>query len=396
MTDFLILILLLSALAIGFFWGRRGAAARLKRDQIAPVWDRAYFKGLNLLLNEQPDAAIDAFIEALEVNSDTLETHLALGNLLRRQGEVDRAIRIHQNLLARPGLSINQQHQAQFELARDYIKAGVFDRSEKLLRELIETSPEIRDVCLEYLIEIYREEQEWEKAIKSVEHLAGRRFSKVAAKWRNCQAHFCCELAEAALQLDDKLNARRYLKSALAYDKNSVRASLALGNIEFQQGNDKEAIRALKKIATQDPDFIGESIELLSQCFERLQDEMGFERHLKQLLELHPTNSVILALTQRIQKTQGDIAAAEFIGNQLKVRPSLRGVNRLLDFYVDNSKERAKGNLELLKDLIDQLLAAKPSYRCVQCGFTGNHLHWLCPSCKSWSTVRAIKGVEGE
>ncbi len=396
MTDFLILFLFLVALAIGFLWGRRGASVKLKRDRIAPVWDQAYFKGLNLLLNEQPDAAIDAFIEALEVNSDTLETHLALGNLLRRQGEVDRAIRIHQNLLARPGLTTSQQHQAQFELARDYIKAGVFDRAEKLLRELIESSPEIRDVCLEHLVEIYREEKEWEKAIKAVEHLVGRRFSKVPEKWRNSQAHFCCELAESSLEVDDYLSARRYLKSALGYDRNLVRASLIWGRLEKQLGNDKEAIKILKKIPTQDPDFINETIELLAQCFERLGDKAGFERYLRQLLEYHPGNSVILALTTLIQKNQGDIAAADFIGTQLKSRPSLRGVSRLLDFYLDNSKEQAKDNLGLLKDLIDQLLEAKPNYRCVQCGFNGNHLHWLCPSCKSWNTVRAIKGVEGE
>jgi len=395
MPDFLMILLLVIAIGIGYFLGRHNVRKK-QIDVAAKALDKSYFKGLNLLLNEQPDAAIDTFIEALEVNSDTLETHLALGNLLRRQGEVDRAIRIHQNLLARPGLTVSQQHHSQFELARDYIKAGLFDRAERLLQELVEMSPELRDTCLEHLVEIYRDEKEWEKAINAVEHLVGRRFSKTPTKWRCAQAHFCCELAEQAVERNDYLSARRHLKASLNYDKNLVRASLLWGQLEYQLGNAREALKILKRIPQQDSDYLGEALQLFVKCYEALNDFQGLQKFLQHLQETHPSNSVILELTERIRQTQGDQAAAQFIGNQLKSRPSVRGVSKLLDFHLSHTKEKAHENLQLLKSLVDQLMATKPSYRCEHCGFTGNHLHWLCPSCKSWNTVKAIRGVEGE
>ena len=395
MPDLLIIILLVVAIGIGYFLGRHSVRKK-QIDVAAKALDKSYFKGLNLLLNEQPDAAIDTFIEALEVNSDTLETHLALGNLLRRQGEVDRAIRIHQNLLARPGLTVSQQHQSQFELARDYIKAGLFDRAERLLQELVELSPTLRDTCLEHLVEIYRDEKEWERAINAVEHLVGRRFSKTPQKWRCAQAHFCCELAEQALEKNDYLSARRHLKASLNYDKNLVRASLLWGQLEYRLGNAREALKILKRIPQQDSDYLGEALQLFVKCYEALNDFQGLQKFLQHLQDTHPSNSVILELTERIRQTQGDQAAAHYIGTQLKSRPSVRGVSKLLDFYLSHSKEKAQDNLQLLKLLVDQLMATKPSYRCEHCGFTGNHLHWLCPSCKSWNTVKAIRGVEGE
>lgn len=395
MFDILMLVLLVTAIAIGYFLGR--LSTRKKNEEYgANAFEKNYFKGLNQLLNEQPDAAIDTFIEALEVNSDTLETHLALGNLLRRQGEVDRAIRIHQNLLARPGLAPSQQHQAQFELARDYVRAGLLDRAERLFQELVEQSPELRDTCLEGLVEIYRDEKEWEKAITAAEHLVGRRFSKIEPKWRCAQAHFCCELAELALDRNDYLTARRYLKASLGYDRSLVRASLLWGQLEYQLGNSKDALKILKKIPQQDADFLSEALQLFVKCYEQLGDHQGLQKLLLQLQEEHPSNSIILELTERIRQTQGDMAAATYIGIQLKARPSVKGVSKLLDFYLNHSKEKAQENLRLLKELIDQILISKPTYRCGQCGFTGNQLHWLCPSCKSWSTVKAIRGVEGE
>lgn len=395
MSDWILLTLLLVAIAIGFFLGRRSAYKTLDFSA-GRIFDKNYFKGLNLLLNEQPDAAIDTFIDALEVNSDTLETHLALGNLLRRQGEVDRATKIHQNLLAHPSLTALQQQQAQLELARDYVSAGLLDRAERLFQELVESSSELKDTCLEHLIEIYRDEKEWERAINAVEQLVGRRFSKIPVKWRCAQAHFCCELAENALEKNDYLSARRHLKAALSYDKNLVRASLIWGQLEYQLGNSREALKILKRIPHQDPDYLAEALDLFVKCYEQIEDHQGLQKFLRQLQDSHPSNSLILELTERISQSQGEMAAASFIGNELKRRPSVKGVSKLLDFYLRHSKEKAQENLKLLKELVDQLIAGKPSYRCNHCGFTGNQLHWLCPSCKSWSTVKAIRGMEGE
>lgn len=397
MPDLLMLSLLVIAIAIGYFLGRTSTRNRNTSGKSLGIFNQSYFKGLNQLLNEQPDAAIDTFIEALEVNSDTLETHLALGNLLRRQGEVDRAIRIHQNLLARPGLSSSQQHHAQLELARDYVKAGLFDRAERLFLELVERSAELRQTCIEGLIEIYRDEKEWNKAIAAVDRLIHRRLSKAElARWRRAQAHFCCELAEQAMEQSDLFAARRHVRAALNYDRDLVRASLLWAQLEHEQGNNREAIKILRRVPQQDPDYVVEMLPLLVSCYEAQGDYDGLEKALEQLHENYPSNSIILELTERIRLSHGDMAAASYIASALKERPSARGVSRLLDFYIKHSKEKAQDNLRLLKELIDQIMISKPSYRCEQCGFTGNQLHWLCPSCKSWNTVKAIRGVEGE
>ncbi len=395
MPDLLMLGLLFVSIAIGYLLGRR-FSYQVSLDEKAPAYDKNYFKGLNLLLNEQPDAAIDTFIESLDVNSETLETHLALGNLLRRQGEVDRAIRIHQNLLARPGLTLNQQHLAQLELARDYVKAVLLDRAETLFKELVDQSDVLRDISLEHLIEIYQDEKEWAKAISTVELLAGKRLSKVPLKWRCAQAHFCCELAEIALEKNDYLSARRHLKAALNYDKNLVRASLIWGQLEYQLGNSREALKILKKIPQQDPNYLSEALDLFVKCYLQLDNHEGLRQYINQLQEEYPSNSLVLELTKIIRSSDGDFAAADYIGNQLKQRPSLQGLSQLLELYLENSKEKSQSNLLLLKQLVDQLIDKKPTYQCSQCGFTGNQLHWLCPSCKSWNTIKAIRGIEGE
>lgn len=387
--------LLFLSIAIGFFLGRR-FSSKTENEQQSSSFDKKYFKGLHLLLNEQPDAAIDTFIDSLEVNSETLEMHLALGNMLRRQGEVDRAIRIHQNLLARPGLSQSQQHHAQLELARDYVKAVLLDRAERLFKELVEQSDVLSNVCLEHLVEIYRDEKEWEKAIDAVDHLVGKRLSKVPIKWRSAQAHFCCELAETALDKNDYLRARRHLKSALNYDKNSVRASLLWGQLEYQLGNSREALKILKKIPQQDPDYIVEALPMFAKCYHQMNDVVGFRQWLMHLQEHFPSSSLVIEITKHIQQEEGDEVAAKYIGGQLKERPSLQGLSQLLDFYLANSSEKTQESLTILKQLIDELIEKKMAYQCQQCGFTGNQLHWLCPSCKSWNTIKAIRGIEGE
>ncbi len=396
MADAQLYLLILVAIACGFWMGRRSSRRTLKGESESAL-SAGYFRGLNFLLNEQADSTVDTFIEALEVNPDTLETHLALGNLLRRKGEVDRAIKVHQNLLARPSLNAGQLHLAQLELARDFIKAGLLDRAEGLLQELVESSVELKATCLEHLIEIYRDEKEWEKAIHAVNLLVGRRFSKMPQEWGVTQSHFCCELAELALDRNDYLSARRYLKQALGYDRSSVRASLLWGGLEHRLGHYKEALKILTRIPQQDADYLPEAVSLICDCYKALGDERGQYRFLEEALEECPSNSLVLMLADKIQEYRDDEAAAGFISSQLKERPSIKALSRLVDLHLANTENgTAKENLTLLKQMVDQLLAHKPGYRCNRCGFTGNQLHWLCPTCKSWGSVKAIRGVEGE
>ncbi|WP_295797971.1 lipopolysaccharide assembly protein LapB [uncultured Microbulbifer sp.] len=396
MSDLTFFIFIFAAIAIGWYLGRKSGKKKSARNDRSRALAQSYAQGLNYLLNERHDDAIEKFIDALEVSSATFDTHLALGNQLRKRGEHDQAIRVHQNLLARPSLNRISQQKAQLELARDYIAAGWLDRAERLLQELVETSSELRNTSLEYLVEVYRDEREWAKAIHAVNLLHGRRFKRLSPEWAPVQAHFCCELAEEAINGKDYLSARKHIDAALNYDRHSVRANLLLGRLEYILERPQEAIRVLERIPRQNPDYIPEILELLITCYDAIGDEKGLSRYLETLLKEHPSNSVLIALTDRIQKQQDEAAAAAFMGKQLAMRPSLRGLGYFLNLHSDSVEGRAKENLFLLKSLIDQLIASRPHYRCTNCGFSGNQLHWLCPSCKHWGSVRSVKGVEGE
>lgn len=394
MMDFGLFTLLLFAIAIGFFMGWR------YRDKRAHSDDRhssqSYFRGLNYLLNEQADGAMDAFIDALEVTPDTLDTHLALGNLLRRKGEIAKATKIHQNLLARPSLTTLQLHGAQLELARDFIKAGLLDRAEGLLQELVEANSQYKSEALEHLVEIYQDEREWTKAIHAANQLSHRRFGKNAHGRGRARAHFCCELAEQALEKKDVISARRYLRQALSYDRQSVRASLLWGSMEYQLGNYREALKLLQKVPVQDPEMVIESLDLVCECYGKLGDKRGLQRYLQELLTHYPSSSLVIRIAEEIRWAKGDHAAADFIAQQLRQRPTIKALIRLIELHLLHSEGPARENLQLLKQLMEQVLEAKPNYSCGQCGFTGNQLHWLCPGCKSWGTITAVTGVEGE
>ena len=247
-TLFLFLLLPVAALS-GWLIGRRDKPQIARRHgHELPL---GYIKGLNYLLDEQPDKAIDVFIQMLDVNSETVETHLALGSLFRRRGEVDRAIRIHQNLIARPTLNAEQRMHALNELGQDYMRAGLLDRAEALYAELVESGPHTIN-ALQQLIDIYQQEKDWEKAIESAR--------KLAFKTRKSQdtviAHYYCELAEQELRANETHKALKLIKKALATDSRCARASILEGDIEYRLGDVKSAIRAYRRVEDQDSDCL--------------------------------------------------------------------------------------------------------------------------------------------
>ncbi|WP_347329522.1 lipopolysaccharide assembly protein LapB [Marinimicrobium locisalis] len=394
MVDIGLFGLIVVAIAAGFFLGWRQRGRRLQED--TRHFGPKYFKGLSYLLNDQADSAVDAFIESLEVNPDTLETHLALGNLLRRRGEIAKATRIHQNLLARPSLTTPQLHEAQLELARDFIHAGLLDRAEGLLQELVEVNSQYKPEALGHLIEIYQDEKDWDKAIEAANQLNHRRFGRNNGARAIARAHFCCELAEDALERNDVLDARRRLQKALGYDRQSVRASLLWGQLEHSLGNEREALKALQRIPHQDPELLVESLDLVCACYERLGDHKGLQRYLEELLAQYPSSSLAIKMAEQVRWAKDDYAAADCIAEHLRRRPTIKMLNRLVELHLLHSEGRARDNLQLLKQLVDQVLEAKPSHHCRKCGFAGNQLHWLCPGCKTWGSITPITGVEGE
>ncbi len=379
----LLWLLLPLAAASGWLVARFEQKRQARRSFDLPS---AYFKGLNFLLNEQPDKAIEVFIRVLEVNSDTVETHLALGNLFRRRGEVERAIRIHQNLIARPTLDRDQRSQALLELGQDYLKAGLFDRAENLLLELAEIRAH-SEQALKLLLHIYLQEKEWEKAVSITHKLArvsGRNMDEMIAQ-------FYCELADQDYARKSYSAARGRLKQALQADDRCVRASMLLGDIAAQEGDYRKAIDNWRHIEEQDVHYLGEVAGRIAEGFKQLNDEQGLYDYFRDALQRHGGVSLALAFADVISSREGVEPAEKFVVEWLRRSPNVHGLHKLLELNLIRAPNSARNDLMLLKGIIEELRAQHLGYACGQCGFKGKSLHWLCPGCNRWNTIKPVR-----
>lgn len=382
--------LLLPVAAVSGWWvGRRnsGGGGSRQSGNIYPE----YFKGLNFVLNEQPDKAIEVFIRMLEVDSETVETHLALGNLFRRRGEVDRAIRIHQNLIARPTLNKEQRAQALLELGLDYMRLGLLDRAEGLFLELVESNLYLRQAYTE-LLDIYQQEKDWENAIsiaRKLELVSGKPLDPMIAQ-------FYCERAELALNEGNTRVVKEHIRRAFSFDPKCVRASLLEARMYQSLGKDKLAIRSYKKIESQDSDYLTEILEPLFECYRRLDRVDEFIEYLRMLVNIYGGISAMLLLTELLAEREGENAAIHFISEELKSRPTVKGVDKLIQYTLTKSVGETHEHLSTIKELTGQLIENRPKYKCNNCGFDAKLLHWQCPSCKNWATVKPVFGVVGE
>lgn len=400
MSGEVLLPLLVLAIGIGWVLGHYKPISKLERffsskDKI----NTTYLQAINYLMNADSDRAIDLFTESLEVGPETFETHINLGRMLRRQGEVDRAIRIHQNLLSQTDISPLMLDQARFELARDFYKSGLLCRAENLLQDMVEDKTYFRHECLLLLVDIYRDEKEWAKAIEAASLLKRKLFSSPSQQDKKlaiAQSHFSCELALESVREQDTDAARQHLRSALSFHKGNARATLVLASIAMEAGDYNEAIRLLKKIPQQDARYISESVPVLSKAYEATGELEDYRLLLTEYMQNYNSVTVMQELARLLGRLHGDKAAAEFLGHEMKRRPSLRGLIQLIDFHLPHASGSSSGNLELLRKLMQNLLQGKPGYRCEKCGFSGKNMHWMCPQCKNWETISLIQGVEGD
>jgi lipopolysaccharide biosynthesis regulator YciM len=385
----LLFFLLPVAAFSGWVLGRR----RSERKSGARVSElsTSYFRGLNYLLNEQQDKAIEVFLKLADINRDTVETHLALGNLFRRRGEVDRAIRVHQNLIARPSLSQEEKTVALLELGEDYMRAGLLDRAETLFTDLVAMDA-LAPSALKHLIGIYQHERDWDKAIEHAQRLERATGEPQGAMI----AQFHCELADQARAQGARDDARTHVADAFAVEPACVRASMVLGHIEAASGDLDGAIRAFERVADLDIDYMPEILSPLLDCYARAQRMQRAEEFLLDITERYQGVSPVLALAKLYATTRGEDAAVEFLNRALRQRPSVRALMALIDVNLHIASGEARENFLTLRDLTRQLVEGKAMYRCNRCGFGAKAHHWQCPSCKSWGTVRPIHGVVGE
>jgi lipopolysaccharide biosynthesis regulator YciM len=378
-----LLWLLLPAAAASGWWTARRGARRLGPGGLP----REYFRGINFLLNEQPDKAIEVFTDMVEVDGETVEPHFALGSLFRRQGEVERAIRIHQSLMARNALSREHRNQALFELGLDYLQAGLLDRAENMLRELLERDPRHLE-ARRLLIDIYEQEKEWEKAIAcaTVMNGAGQVFKPVIA-------NYYCELAVQAMDARNFPRVRRMIRRALFHDHYCVRASLLAAEAAHARGHYRTAIRALKRVNKQDPAYLSEAIGLLIDCYERLERDCDAVGYLTSILARQEAFKPVLLFVDYLRRRGLEQEARAFIGDYLQAHPSLPGLAYLIESLLDGEAGRDRlPDLRIARNSLNTLLGNVQAYHCIRCGYGSNVLRWQCPGCRSWNSIRPHQG----
>ena len=387
----LLFLLLPIAACYGWYMGNRNALQN--REDQANHLSRQYVAGLNLLLSEKSDKAVDLFIDLLQVDSETIDTHLALGNLFRSRGEVDRAIRIHQNLIARPNLTIEQRNLSLQQLGKDYMAAGFFDRAEKIYLQLVE-DPDHRQFASKQLLAIYQQTKDWEQAIE----ISLKLIKNGKAGLKKDVAHFYCELALLANRNISENLARKHLKKALSHDKDCVRASLMLAHLDINQGEYKSAIKTLENILDQDTCFVSEALPLIAQCYQAQSKPAAIKKFLRKCVEKGSGATAELMLADFILQDENDEAAQIFLTRCLSKNPTMKGFYKLMELHVAQAEEgsKAKASLNTLKELVAMQLKVKPHFCCRKCGFATRALHWHCPSCKGWGEIKPIKGLDGE
>ena len=388
MESWLIYILLVVAIGCGWWLGRRGFSASDGRAA-----DAQYYDGLNHLLNDRPELAGSSLIESLEVSPGTLETHFALAGLLRRRGELEKAVEVHENILKRPDLDAGVVRHTQLELAQDFLLAGLLDRAEDLLLKLSQDQ-EARRESLSLLLQIHERERQWLRAISVARDLAT---GDDGVAYDHRISHYYCELAEQSLAKGGLEDAHLQVTSAMGYDNSNARASLVAGELYLAQERYEECARVLERIREQDPVHVPASLSNLRKAYERgalpVED---LQQHLTESLETVPAISIVLELARLQREVLGDHGMSRLIANHLKRNPTIRGLSQLIDLHMDNTDGVARENLSILRSFAEALVADKPAYRCQDCGFDGKALRWQCPSCHEWGSVRPIFGLEGE
>ncbi|MEO1247550.1 MAG: lipopolysaccharide assembly protein LapB [Pseudomonadota bacterium] len=383
-STFLLAGLFLLLAAAGWAMGRFG-----ERDEAEapPPLNIDYLKGLNFLLNEQTDQALEHFLEMVRVDDKTIETHFALGSLFRRRGEVDRAIRIHQNIIARPDLAADQRDQALYSLARDYQSAGLLDRAEKVFARLAEGS-RYQVQALENLCRIYEQEKDWQKAIE-----AGQQLEQVGGRSLALQiAHYYCELAESAAAEKDYAAARTFVKQAQTGRPRTMRGALTRAHIARETDDSETALSLYKRIIVEHTYLVAEALPEIVSIYAREGKLDELDRAIAKMIDDDPDMSALVAYTAIVNDLGGIAVIDKAVEEYMLSEPTLA---EFVDLQQLSSEAEAKaGVLEKVRRALGRLAAATPRYQCQECGFSSQRLLWQCPSCRSWETQRPASRVQ--
>ena len=401
----LLWMLLPVAAAGGWLAGRRNAIAN-GPDRF---WNDAttYHRDLHSLLNETgAEAAPDdtlALGSPVSVEQDAAETHIALGNMFRRRGDLDSAIRIHASLTRKNQLGEDVRSEAQLELARDYDSAGLLDRSETQFRALLRANRQV-DASYEHLLQINERASDWQRAIETADEFQNRTGRKLGSRI----AHYYCEIAEGLIAAEKAggppalkatggtEDAERWLQNALKRDPACARANIGLAQLAVSEKNFSEAIELYERVEQHRPELMPEIISPLFESLEQLDDETRLRAYIDRIKGRLNAYSVIKTTRNMIERLDGESAADKFFKDQIVKRPSLKGLRDWARGQLEKSRPNERGKVGVMGDMLDQVVKDKPGYVCSECGFRGQTLHWRCPGCNRWDSVHTVIGAEGE
>ncbi len=373
-------------LAFPLFFALGWLAARIDIRQVVTesrTLPNSYFRGLNFLLNEEPDKAIEAFLEVVKLEPETIDLHFALGGLFRRRGELDRAIRMHEHLLEREGLAEEKRLRALCELGQDYLKAGLLDRAEAVFTRLLETPQQAQ--ARKFLLEIYVQEKDWGKAIE-----AARILEKSTSKPLNAEiAHFYCEQALLEAAKGNAAEASALLETALQFNRMSVRANLMAGDLDAAAGRHDAAIADWRLVESQSVGHMALGVDRILGSYRQLGRLEEGVQWLRALQTRQPSQDLFNALYLVVSETQGAEAANQLAREELRRNPSLRTLDRLLEAQLVNASAADRELLQVEKSLVQSHSQRLMRYQCSSCGFKAQQFFWRCPACGRWDSFDA-------
>jgi len=370
--------LLFIAAAMGYLFARYGES---DDDADAEARQADYLRGFRHLIREESDRAVEVFSAIQELDADTLDTHLALGALFRKRGEIERAIAVHENLLERGQLGKLQRHQAELALADDYLAAGVYDRAEQLLQPLAGV-PELRIEALSRLLRIAEQAREWEQAVEYSRQL------ETAPGSNTRQAQYYCELAEQALARDDAPAARQWLEQAERAG-HTVRTLWLSARLAAKAGEDAEAVRLYRRVISREPEYIVDLLPALVAASARAGLERDLENLVDELCQADPRWQSAIATAALIDPGLDDPIVTECLQEFLLQDPlfgELIDAERL-------RKDKTGAQLANIRAALHKLGRNTMRYRCRECGYASSSLQWQCPGCRTWESVRPLTRI---
>lgn len=351
----------------------------LGRNPRTTLGDSEALAGLTLA-QDNPDRAIAALTKALERDPAAAELNLTLGALFRKRGEIDRALRLHENVLSQPELKPDTRALALYELGQDCVKAGLLDRAEEALNKASQ-HPAFDVLAYEQLLPLYEQLSDWRKADEVAERLE----SLKAQSYAGLRAHYALELAELAQHAGETAQALKLAQRALNMDSQCVRANLLIGQLHESAKDWRAALVAYALVPAQDSSFLPEVIAAVQRVCAASGDHEALRVFLDDLEARHGLDSSVWLA--RAELMQDSNAQASYLAEKLALKPSWRGLIQFLSLPAAQDAGVLSGPVQSFRDALEKLIQRRPHYQCRHCGFTPSLLFWRCPSCKQWGTV---------